>query len=41
MAKHKRKHKKVVCKFGKLKHKVGKRVCRKRKPARRSRRSRR
>jgi hypothetical protein len=28
---------KVKCQYGKLKHKIGKRICRKRRPARRSR----
>lgn len=30
MKRRNRRHKKVVCKFGKLKHPRGKRVCRKR-----------
>ncbi len=33
-----RRRSKVKCKYGKLKHKVGKRVCRKKRPGRRSRR---
>ncbi len=35
MARRSRKHPK--CKYGKLKHKVGKRICRKKRPGRRSR----